>query len=133
MKNIFIFSVTVIAFAIIAGTASFATNSQFKPYSSPANTTNTTVVTAPKSVIKPGQSIAPKDSNCPVNTYVDKATKMCVDSTSIYALFSEAVINKCIAKNGGKACSTKINMTNQSGKTVMTQRYNFKFYQSLIK
>jgi curli biogenesis system outer membrane secretion channel CsgG len=129
MKNIFILSATVIAFAIIAGTASFATNSQFKPYTAPVNK----VVTAPKSTIKPGQSIPTKESNCPVNTYVDSATKMCVDGTSLYALFSDAVVNKCIAKNGGKACTAKITMLNQAGKTVITQRYNYKFYQSLIK
>jgi hypothetical protein len=132
MKNIFIFSAAALVISIVAGTSSYAAIPK-KVTTTPSKSVTTLITTAPKTTIKPGYSALPKASNCPVNTYIITGTTLCVDGTNLYGLFSDQMIKKCIAKNGGKACTTKYSMLNQYGTIVTTNRYNYNFYLSLNK
>ncbi len=76
---------------------------------------------------------ATSDATCIVGTNLVNGTSYCFDSTHIYGNFPEATVAKCIKSNGGTACSIKVESTTKDGKSVLTYRYNYKFYQAYIK
>jgi hypothetical protein len=137
MKYIYLISLSLMAFILILSANSFAALPT-KPRPTTSNLasqvkTKYPIAIAPKTTIRPGYSIPPMNSYCPANTYIITGTKMCTDGTSLYALFSDAIVTKCVNAGGGSACTNMYSMKTTSGIYVSTQRINLEFYKALSK